>query len=404
MPNCEVFYTKMPVDIKPKIHEGRKSSKPLMEKKRRARINESLSQLKSLILEATNKDSSRHSKLEKADILEMTVKHLRTIQRNHLAAPHSSDVNMVSRFRQGYSECIHEVARFFTNIENIGSSDTRLTLINHLANCCNPPTPSSPTTMQQPSPPTSPESDVSPVSTPMHVGQSTVSYQVTAPSPTIASAAVNPQATQPIRVQISSAPLATSTTTTNVASTPPVQQQHHQYMQQSRVEEVPTSLCNATNTIVTPSATQVLSGIQLGIPGTLPSGEITLVLPPQALAGGQLPSHFIPVYAQGAPILTSPTIAQASQGPAVCAESPKAYAHVHVPAQTQLSPQQFTTVQTPTLVAVPAPAPNPVMRHAKVALQTAPQQRPPSSPKTVLQTVNVQSPGEPVWRPWNHRH
>lgn len=81
-----------------------------MEKRRRARINESLSQLKTLILDAFRKDvsrgrevrsrgggaelgslgalvgckpppppypqSSRHSKLEKADILENTVRHL----------------------------------------------------------------------------------------------------------------------------------------------------------------------------------------------------------------------------------------------------------------------------------------------------------------------------------------
>lgn len=85
------------------------SSKPIMEKRRRARINESLGQLKTLILDALKKDvsggggtgrgargrpagpcrceprmcpqSSRHSKLEKADILEMTVKHLRSLQR-----------------------------------------------------------------------------------------------------------------------------------------------------------------------------------------------------------------------------------------------------------------------------------------------------------------------------------
>ncbi|XP_011836748.1 PREDICTED: transcription factor HES-1 [Mandrillus leucophaeus] len=67
---------------KPKTaSEHRKSSKPIMEKRRRARINESLSQLKTLILDALKKDSSRHSKLEKADILEMTVKHLRNLQR-----------------------------------------------------------------------------------------------------------------------------------------------------------------------------------------------------------------------------------------------------------------------------------------------------------------------------------
>ncbi|XP_075394230.1 transcription factor HES-2 [Tenrec ecaudatus] len=56
--------------------ELRKSLKPLLEKRRRARINESLSQLKALILPLLGRESSRYSKLEKADILEMTVNFL----------------------------------------------------------------------------------------------------------------------------------------------------------------------------------------------------------------------------------------------------------------------------------------------------------------------------------------
>uniref|UniRef100_A0AAF6YGT8 Hes family bHLH transcription factor 1 n=2 Tax=Boreoeutheria TaxID=1437010 RepID=A0AAF6YGT8_BOVIN len=76
---------------KPKTaSEHRKSSKPIMEKRRRARINESLSQLKTLILDALKKDSSRHSKLEKADILEMTVKHLRNLQRAQMTGESGS--------------------------------------------------------------------------------------------------------------------------------------------------------------------------------------------------------------------------------------------------------------------------------------------------------------------------
>ncbi|XP_057189078.1 transcription factor HES-1-like isoform X2 [Triplophysa rosa] len=61
--------------------QHRKSSKPIMEKRRRARINDSLTQLKSLILDALNKETSKHSKLDKADILEITVKHLKNLQR-----------------------------------------------------------------------------------------------------------------------------------------------------------------------------------------------------------------------------------------------------------------------------------------------------------------------------------
>lgn len=61
----------------------RKNNKPVMEKKRRARINHCLNQLKALILEADN-ERSRHSKLEKADILEMTVRYLQTLRTYHL--------------------------------------------------------------------------------------------------------------------------------------------------------------------------------------------------------------------------------------------------------------------------------------------------------------------------------
>ncbi|KAI8500474.1 oxysterol-binding protein hes1 [Branchiostoma belcheri] len=59
-------------------YQGRKSSKPLMEKRRRARINNSLNELKNLILGTVKDDinAPHHSKLEKADILEIAVKHV----------------------------------------------------------------------------------------------------------------------------------------------------------------------------------------------------------------------------------------------------------------------------------------------------------------------------------------
>lgn len=50
-----------------------------MEKKRRERINKCLEELKSIVLRAVNEES-RPNKLEKADILEMTVRYLRTIK------------------------------------------------------------------------------------------------------------------------------------------------------------------------------------------------------------------------------------------------------------------------------------------------------------------------------------
>ncbi|KAJ3586162.1 hypothetical protein NHX12_012563 [Muraenolepis orangiensis] len=120
---------------KPKnASEHRKSSKPIMEKRRRARINESLGQLKTLILDALKKDSSRHSKLEKADILEMTVKHLRNLQRVQMTAALSTDATVLSKYRAGFNECMSEVTRFLSTSEGV-NTEVRSRLLNHLSGC-----------------------------------------------------------------------------------------------------------------------------------------------------------------------------------------------------------------------------------------------------------------------------
>nr|XP_008119437.1 PREDICTED: transcription factor HES-1 [Anolis carolinensis] len=112
----------------------RKSSKPIMEKRRRARINESLAQLKGLILDALQKDSSRHSKLEKADILEMTVKHLRGLQRAQRSAVLNTDPSVLGKYRAGFSECVNEVTRFLSTCEGV-NAEVRTRLLGHLAGC-----------------------------------------------------------------------------------------------------------------------------------------------------------------------------------------------------------------------------------------------------------------------------
>ncbi|XP_048879475.1 hairy-related 9 [Brienomyrus brachyistius] len=120
---------------KPKnASEHRKSSKPIMEKRRRARINESLGQLKTLILDALKKDSSRHSKLEKADILEMTVKHLRNLQRAQMTGALASDTAVLSKYRAGFNECMNEVTRFLSTCEGV-NTEVRSRLLNHLSGC-----------------------------------------------------------------------------------------------------------------------------------------------------------------------------------------------------------------------------------------------------------------------------
>ncbi|XP_026767567.2 transcription factor HES-1-like [Pangasianodon hypophthalmus] len=101
-----------------------KLSKPLMEKRRRARINRSLSRLKSLLLQTLHKHTTQHAKLEKADILELTVKHIRNMQQKAVLAS----------YRAGYSTCARDVAHFLAGCECV-SSEMRVRLLAHLARC-----------------------------------------------------------------------------------------------------------------------------------------------------------------------------------------------------------------------------------------------------------------------------
>uniref|UniRef100_A0A8C5P0K8 Hes family bHLH transcription factor 2 n=1 Tax=Jaculus jaculus TaxID=51337 RepID=A0A8C5P0K8_JACJA len=88
--------------------ELRKSLKPMLEKRRRARINQSLSQLKGLVLPLLGAENSRYSKLEKADILEMTVRFLQEQPAFPCpaAAPPASD-----GYLEGYQACVARLAR-----------------------------------------------------------------------------------------------------------------------------------------------------------------------------------------------------------------------------------------------------------------------------------------------------
>ncbi|XP_014258463.1 transcription factor HES-1-like [Cimex lectularius] len=112
---------------------NRRANKPLMEKRRRARINQSLAVLKSLILDSAKLENTKHSKLEKADILELTVRHL---QRQK--ALNSSSVD---KYRAGFIECAREVTRFLESPELGGcgkpliENSVRQRLTRHLESC-----------------------------------------------------------------------------------------------------------------------------------------------------------------------------------------------------------------------------------------------------------------------------
>lgn len=87
---------------------------------------------------------ARHSKLEKADILEMTVKHLEGLRSEGAGSP--------DRFRAGYRQCVSEVAKF----QGLEPALKRR-LVKHLEGCVNSGTrpvgaPTPPSDTEEPAP------------------------------------------------------------------------------------------------------------------------------------------------------------------------------------------------------------------------------------------------------------
>lgn len=83
--------------------------KPMLERKRRARINRCLDELKELMVVALQSEGENVSKLEKADILELTVRHLHKLRRQQRLS--GNPVTEMDRFRAGYTRCASEVSR-----------------------------------------------------------------------------------------------------------------------------------------------------------------------------------------------------------------------------------------------------------------------------------------------------
>jgi len=100
-----------------RTHQYRKIMKPLLERKRRARINSCLDELKELMVDALQSEGESINKLEKADILEQTVNHLRKLKRQQmLQANPALDMD---RYRAGFSAAASEVSRFMSTVPGV---------------------------------------------------------------------------------------------------------------------------------------------------------------------------------------------------------------------------------------------------------------------------------------------
>merc|ERR1712064_216490 len=112
-----------------RTQEYRKIVKPLIERKRRARINNCLDELKDLMMFALQTEGESISKLEKADVLELTVKHLRKLKRQQMLAVNPG-LDM-DRYRAGATEVSRCLASTGVDI-SIGSR-----LMSHLGHKLN---------------------------------------------------------------------------------------------------------------------------------------------------------------------------------------------------------------------------------------------------------------------------
>ncbi|OWF36243.1 hairy/enhancer-of-split related with YRPW motif protein 1-like [Mizuhopecten yessoensis] len=107
------------------------SSHKVIEKRRRDRINACLSELSQTVPAAFSKQNA--GKLEKAEILEMTVEYLRAVQTTEIGTRfdhgewYSSDVwaDFVHHYQAGYDDCVREIVRYMTDVEGLQASDER---------------------------------------------------------------------------------------------------------------------------------------------------------------------------------------------------------------------------------------------------------------------------------------
>lgn len=204
----------------------------------------------------------------------------------------SGEVN-ATRYRMGYSECIGEVSRFLSPLDS-KLVDLRVQLLNHLAQTCTVPSQKQP--QQQPT-------------QTLSNGHSVVHT----PSPAVAPAAITAHIPQPLQIQVAPHTGNGSTTVQTLPITVTAQPQTTAIAVSSAA---PVHVKNEATVVTAPQQSpqgvaRFVSGIQVGIPTGISGGEIALVIPPQAFPNGQVPSHFIPVYSQHAPVL-SPSSAAAA--------------------------------------------------------------------------------------------
>ncbi|KAJ6653052.1 hypothetical protein lerEdw1_010138 [Lerista edwardsae] len=111
--------------------EDKKLLKPLMEKRRRDRMNQSLDRLRVLLLEATQDERLKNPKVEKAEILQKTVQFLKTQPLSE--TKHKEDA-LWQRYHSGYRECLTQATHFLRASPGI-CTGKKAYLMEHICHC-----------------------------------------------------------------------------------------------------------------------------------------------------------------------------------------------------------------------------------------------------------------------------
>ena len=108
-------------------------TKPLLERQRRARINRCLDQLKDVLVSGMEAQGENVTRLEKADILELTVRHLQKLQ----ASVAKQESQTEDKFRAGFVYCAQEVSRVLATTSPRVDIKTGSSIMIHLGKSLN---------------------------------------------------------------------------------------------------------------------------------------------------------------------------------------------------------------------------------------------------------------------------
>ncbi|XP_064643010.1 uncharacterized protein LOC135497194 [Lineus longissimus] len=121
-----------------------RTNKPMLEKRRRARINRSVTELKRLVFELAKKPAN-DAIMEKADVLEMTVNHLKNrIGRRKLDNSASANPRSMAYYREGFTACTRHILDFMTIESSSSGVHNRMRMLSYLRKCLEVDTAASP--------------------------------------------------------------------------------------------------------------------------------------------------------------------------------------------------------------------------------------------------------------------